>query len=182
MPERAGAASAGAAPASRAPAERDPSHLVRIGEAALETGVSERTLRYYEELGLLSPATHPPGRSRRYGAEQLARVRRIRELQETMGLNLEEIRRLLDAEARIEGLRAAWERNGDPRARLAILDEGLAVNLALRARVERQLRRASDLLAQIDARLERIEALRAELTAPPARRSAQALSRSANSR
>jgi DNA-binding transcriptional MerR regulator len=91
-----------------------PPPALRIGEAALATGVSERTLRYYEELGLLAPAGHSPGGTRRYGEIQLARVRRIRELQELLGLNLDEIKSILSGEDRFDALRSAWERSEDP--------------------------------------------------------------------
>ncbi|MGH3353826.1 MAG: MerR family transcriptional regulator [Nocardioides sp.] len=52
-----------------------------IGEVARRTGVTERTLRYYEELGLLKPARDGGGR-RRYGAEHINRLYRIRLLRE----------------------------------------------------------------------------------------------------
>src|SRR5205823_1623096 len=52
----------------------------RIGELAERCGVSTRTLRYYEQLGLLSPDAHTRGGARRYSVEAEARVERIREL------------------------------------------------------------------------------------------------------
>ncbi len=54
---------------------------ITIGEAARRTGVTERTLRYYEEHGLLAPARDGGGR-RRYGTEQIDRLYRIRLLRE----------------------------------------------------------------------------------------------------
>lgn len=52
-----------------------------IGEVARRTGVTERTLRYYEELGLLTPRRDAGGR-RRYDAEHVDRLYRIRLLRE----------------------------------------------------------------------------------------------------
>src|SRR5271165_6759045 len=95
--------------------------LLRIGEMAERTGVSERTLRYYEELDLLVPAGHSPGGSRRYSELEVARVLRIRELQQLLGLNLDEIRTVLAAEDRLEALRAAWHEHQDPESRRRIL-------------------------------------------------------------
>lgn len=48
-----------------------------IGEVARRTGVTERTLRYYEVLGLLTPRRDTGGR-RRYDVEQVDRLYRIR--------------------------------------------------------------------------------------------------------
>src|SRR3954465_3204042 len=78
----------------------------RIGEIAEAAGVSTRTLRYYEELGLLSPSGHSPGGARRYSDSDLARVLRIRELQDLVGFNLDEIKKIVAAEARLGELRA----------------------------------------------------------------------------
>ena len=64
---------------------------LRIGQAAAIVGVSTRTLRYYEELGLLHPSSRSPGGGRRYCEEDLARLLRIRELQSLMGFNLRDI-------------------------------------------------------------------------------------------
>ena len=123
---------------------------LRIGEVASLTGVTPRTLRYYEELGLISPDSRDtPAQGRRYSQEEIERVRRIKEMQEFLGVGLFEIRDTLQAEDRLLGLRAAYRRTSSPSAQAALLKE--AVQL-----VERQLR-------QIDERLERLAALRVEL-------------------
>ena len=88
----------------------------RIGEVAAETDVSTRTLRYYEELGLLTPSGHSPGGARRYSDDDVARVRRIRELQELVGFNLEEIRTIVAAEDRLGELRQEFRAGRSPMA------------------------------------------------------------------
>lgn len=52
---------------------------MKIGELARETGVSVRLLRYYEEVGLLSPH-RPDGGHRRYAPDAPEAVHRIRVL------------------------------------------------------------------------------------------------------
>ena len=81
--------------------------LLGIGAAAVRAGVSERALRYYQELELITPSGRTPGGMRRYSEADLARVARIRELQSLLGLNLEEIAAVLRNEDRIEGIRRA---------------------------------------------------------------------------
>jgi DNA-binding transcriptional MerR regulator len=146
-----------------------PGTLVAIGAAAQLAGVSERTLRYYEELGLVTPAAHSPGGSRRYGPDQLERVRRIRELQELLGSNLEEIRALLERDDRREELRAKWEANEDPASRRAVLVEAIESNRSVRQRLEAKRERIGCLIADVDERLAHLEALLAELTVPARR-------------
>lgn len=136
-----------------------PGALVAIGAAAAITGVSERTLRYYEEIGLVTPAAHSPGGCRRYASEQVERVRRIRELQELLGLNLEEIRALLERDDRREVLRAAWEASEDVTSRRAILTEAIDSNLAVRQRLVVKRDRIDALVAEVDSRISRYREL-----------------------
>jgi DNA-binding transcriptional MerR regulator len=69
--------------------------LWKVGELARRTGLSVRTLRYYDEIGLLSPAQHSDAGYRLYAPADIARLQQIRSLRE-LGFPLEEIRTLLD--------------------------------------------------------------------------------------
>ena len=91
--------------------------LLGIGAAAAQAGVSERALRYYQQLGLLEPASTTPGGLRRYSADDLARVARIRELQTLLGLNLDEIAVVLRNEDRLAQIRRAYGRGHERRQR-----------------------------------------------------------------
>jgi DNA-binding transcriptional MerR regulator len=83
----------------------------RIGELASLFGVTDRTIRYYEELGLLEPAERPGGAHRKYPARNAIYIKRIQQLKD-YGLTLAEIRELFDLARR--------DRSGDAvRRRLA---------------------------------------------------------------
>lgn len=125
-----------------------------IGAVAGATGVSERTLRYYEELGLIRPAAHRAGGSRLYSEADIERVQRIRELQELMGFNLEEIRTVLFAEDRLGVLRGQYRTGTGDRA--AVVEEAIATLESLRAQVDVKLARLQEFRAGFDARLERL--------------------------
>jgi DNA-binding transcriptional MerR regulator len=134
--------------------------LLGISKAAAECGVSERSLRYYEEIGLLSPAGKTPGGLRRYSVEDLDRVRRIRQLQSLLGLNLDEIRVLLESEDRLDFIRQEIKAAGPSSARRrALLDEGLAVRQAMAATVDAKLARLREFRQEIGAMIGRIEQL-----------------------
>jgi MerR family transcriptional regulator, thiopeptide resistance regulator len=91
-----------------------------IGDVARRTGLTERTLRYYEELGLLTPSRDTGGR-RRYDGESLDRLYRIRLLR-ALGTPLAEVdpdasdllglarRHLADLDTRLAGLARQRER------------------------------------------------------------------------
>jgi DNA-binding transcriptional MerR regulator len=118
--------------------------LFKIGAVAQSTGVSERTLRYYEELGLVNPADHCPGASRLYSEADVERVRHIRRLQSLMGLNLEEIRDFIAAEDRLAELKAHYA-SAPPEAKRRDLEEALSTLESMRSQVASKLKRLSEL-------------------------------------
>lgn len=102
---------------------------MRIGEVASATGTTTKTLRFYEQMGLLPPAGRTAGGYRTYGADTLARLDFIRRGQ-SAGLALTQIRDVLHVRD-----------GGDPpcehvrqllRERLHALDTQLAELRALR--------------------------------------------------
>jgi DNA-binding transcriptional MerR regulator len=128
---------------------------LRIGEAAARIGVSSRTLRYYEELGLLTPSGRTPGGARRYTDDDIARLEHIRELQELMGFNLDEILEVVRIEDRLAKLREEWLAGRPPERRAEILEEALRHNADLRARVEAKIARLRVFLDSIDEKRQR---------------------------
>ncbi len=74
--------------------------LYQIGEAADRVGLSLRTVRYYEELGLVVPSKRSPGGFRLYTDEDIERLALIKEMK-PLGLRLEEMRSLLEAHDRL---------------------------------------------------------------------------------
>ena len=67
----------------------------RIGELASRVGLTERTIRYYEELGLLESVKRLDGGTRVYTDDDVRRLKFIRKLK-TLGLSLNEMRELED--------------------------------------------------------------------------------------
>lgn len=65
-----------------------------VGALAKRVGVSIRTLRYYDEIGLLAPARHKAAGYRLYGAGDVARLQQIRSLRQ-VGFSLDEIQTIL---------------------------------------------------------------------------------------
>ena len=69
--------------------------LLRIGELAKQTGFSAKTLRYYEDIGLVRPAERSESGYRLYSDDVLERLRFVRRSR-GLGLRLEDIRRILE--------------------------------------------------------------------------------------
>jgi DNA-binding transcriptional MerR regulator len=140
-------------------AER-PSELLSIGAAATFLGVSERALRYYQQLGLIIPSGTTPGGTRRYSAEDLARVTRIRELQALLGLNLDEIAIVLRNDDRMAEIRAAYhdERTGTEE-RADLCRESLVLQEHLRDVVQAKRAALDEFLLDVESRIARVRAV-----------------------
>jgi DNA-binding transcriptional MerR regulator len=128
---------------------------LRISEAASLVNVSPRTLRYYEELGLLSPSLYTPGGERRYTDEDLVQLRRVLELREVLGMNLDEIREFLSFETRLDELRASYRSTRGATSKRARAEQ--------RATLKEALELNESLAEQLNAKLARMDSFRAKL-------------------
>jgi len=99
------------------------SRSLRIGEVAERVGVTPRTIRYYEELGLLGGSSaRAKGAHRVYDESDVARLRELIRLRDLLGLSLEELVELAEAEEARAALRDRWESDPSDAERLAIVD------------------------------------------------------------
>ena len=103
----------------------------RIQEVAADVGLTTRSIRYYEEIGLLAPA-RSGGDYRLYDVEDVERLRFIKALRDDAGFSLAEIGQLLEDEAARARNRAAFKATDDPVERRALALDGIA-------RIDRQI-------------------------------------------
>jgi MerR family transcriptional regulator, repressor of the yfmOP operon len=101
---------------------------LRIGEVARLAGTTPRTIRYYEEIGLLPVAKgRQPGTHRTYAEADVERLTELLRLKDLLGLSLEELKELVEAEGARAALRREWQGGvEDPVRRRQILEESLA--------------------------------------------------------
>jgi MerR family transcriptional regulator, repressor of the yfmOP operon len=124
---------------------------LRIGEAAERSGVTPRTIRYYEELGLLPRADRPVGKHRVYSEEDVERLQELTRLRDLLGLSLEELRSMIVAEDARAEVRRRFHATDSPQERIALLDEALPhldTQLTLVRRRIDQLRELEDELVE----------------------------------
>ncbi|OKI02540.1 MerR family transcriptional regulator [Streptomyces sp. CB02923] len=81
--------------------ERTGSTHMQIGEVAARTGLSLRTIRHYEETGLVTPSARSQGGFRLYTGTDVARLMVIRRMK-PLGFTLDQMRDLLDATDRLD--------------------------------------------------------------------------------
>lgn len=131
-----------------------------IGAVCERSGLSPRTVRYYEELGLLPGVRRRAGGRRVYGADELERLRFIQRLK-ALGLSLAEIRQL----------NAVHAIGGSTGAMLGRLDELLARRLA---DLDARIAELAGLRDQIEKYRARVAQRRGALREEPGRRKAAA--------
>jgi MerR family transcriptional regulator, repressor of the yfmOP operon len=99
---------------------------LRIGEVAELTGTTPRTIRYYEEIGLLPLAgDRVSGKRRLYTSDDVERLRELIRLRELLNLSLDELKQLVEAETARAGLRERWQHAEDPTEQRQILEQSL---------------------------------------------------------
>ncbi|MBV8431580.1 MAG: MerR family transcriptional regulator [Solirubrobacterales bacterium] len=99
---------------------------LRIGEVAELTSTTPRTIRYYEEIGLLPPAGQRElGKHRCYTQADVDRVKEIVRLKGLLGLSLEQLSQLLAAEDARAEIRREYRQSEDPAQQRRLLSEAL---------------------------------------------------------
>jgi DNA-binding transcriptional MerR regulator len=145
------------------PSEAVPARLLRINEVAAETGLTTRTIRYYEEVGLLAPAARSEGDYRLYDASDLDRLRFIRDLRDDAGFSLSQIRQLLEDEAARERNRERLRATTDPAERRQYLGEAEERVLRQVALLDAKAARLAVMIDEAHTRLARIRGHLADL-------------------
>jgi DNA-binding transcriptional MerR regulator len=130
------------------PETADP--LLAIADVREQTGLSARTLRYYEELGLLPGVRRRAGGRRVYGPDELERLRFIQRLK-ALGLSLAEIKELNAVHAIAGSTRAMLARLGELLdRRLADLDARIRELASLRDEIGRYRAHVADRAEGLD--------------------------------
>jgi len=138
---------------------------LRIGEVARLVGTTPRTIRYYEEIGLLQrdPARLAGGH-RTYGQQEVERLQEIIRLKELLGISLEDLRELVRTREAGAALRQELQREDlSPARRRAALGEAQKLLDRQLELVERRLGELERLKLELVERRQRVDRLLAEL-------------------
>ena len=157
MTDKKAPAAAPAEASAQTPTEK-PARLLRIQEAAADVGLTTRSVRYYEEMGLLRPAARSEGDYRLYDPTDLERLRFIKGLRDDAGFSLAEIAQMLEDEAARERGHAALHASTDPAERKRLLCER-------QASFERQIDTLQRKIGRLQAMVDETEVRRARTVA-----------------
>ena len=126
---------------------------LQIGEVAQRTGVTQRTLRFYEEKGLLRPPSRMDGGFRLYSEEDVKRVEHIRRLQDLLGISLADIKEMVDADEVLRELRSQYRPESAITEKRNQLQKATEVTEAQFAIVKQKMEQMREMETQLTERL-----------------------------
>jgi MerR family transcriptional regulator, repressor of the yfmOP operon len=143
----------------------------RIGEVAERAAVTTRTIRYYEELGLLgATAERTKGAHRLYTDADITRLQELIRLRDLLGLSLDELVELTEAEEARAALRNQWAESASDRERAQIVKAAIALIERQIELVHARQHRLSDFADELSEKLASLHERQAELEQQRARR------------
>jgi DNA-binding transcriptional MerR regulator len=128
----------------------------KIEEVALRTGLTKRALRYYEDIHLLHPVRGESG-YRLFAEEDIEKLIRIKELKESLGFTLNEVKDILELE---NGLKTLWNENRNKKEEIQKSMEKIQKQIGIIESKEQTLGRAK---AKYNDALNRLEGLLLEV-------------------
>jgi MerR family transcriptional regulator, repressor of the yfmOP operon len=130
--------------------------LLRIQEVADLVGLTARSIRYYEEIGLLKPAARSEGAYRLYDADDVARLQFIKGLRDDAGFSLAEIGQLLEDETARATNRTRFRASTSIAERRAVLHDGIV-------RIDRQVATLRGKIARLESMIDAADERRRHL-------------------
>jgi DNA-binding transcriptional MerR regulator len=137
-------------------ADEDSPRYMQIGQVAERTGLTQRTVRYYEERGLLPPPARMEGGFRLYTEADVRRLHSIVEMKRLLGMSLAEIKDIVEADELVRELRRESKRASDRAEKRALAQQATRVLEAQIATVDGRIDQMRALRSHYAARLERL--------------------------
>lgn len=128
----------------------------KIDDVAKECGVTKRSIRYYEEIGLVSPPERSEGGYRLYTQEHIDRIKKIVDARDVLGFSLQEIQQILSIREEIEKRRQDYrqiEDEKEKRIKLQEFEQVLAKQLKM---VDQKLEKMIEIRKDMDSYYQRV--------------------------
>jgi DNA-binding transcriptional MerR regulator len=139
--------------------------VIRIGEVAERTGLTPRTIRYYEEIGLLpGPPERRKGEHRAYDDHDVERLGELTRLRDLLNISLDELKQLVEAEEARAAIRERFHASHSDTERVRLLDAALPHVETQLALVRHRLEELSKLESELVAKRKSILARKRELS------------------
>ncbi len=137
--------------------------MYTIDQAANRLKMTKRSLRYYEEIGLLLPPERTEGNYRLYSEEDILRIERILRLKEGLGVSLSEIKDMVAYEDERLDLTHSFQSSQNTRDKIVFLRRGEELALQELEIIKRKKAALSNIEKATKRRLQRLQRLREKL-------------------
>ena len=141
----------------------DESRLFTIEQVSAQTGLTKRTLRYYEEVGLLPPTDRTEGNYRRYTEADIKRLDKIKKLRDLLGFSLADIREIMEAEDERGQIKVAYKNATEAAAKIEQLDRADELIRKQLHLIEQKMIGLEEMRTALQAKIEHHKHVREEL-------------------
>lgn len=135
----------------------------QIGEVAEQTGVTQRTLRFYEEKGLVNPPERMEGGFRLYSEDDVNRILYIKRLQELLGFTLSEIKEMVEAEELLQQMIATFRPDRELPVRLQRVEQIIDALTRQLEVVDHKVEHLTTMREELRGKMSRMQARRKEI-------------------
>jgi len=143
--------------------------LYRMDDVVKRTGLTPRSIRYYEEVGLLTAPSRTAGGFRLFTEADVVKLQRIKELQTLLGFSLAEIKESMHVDAVRAELRQAYAQATDPNTRLAVIKQAADLLQSQVGLIDERVARLMQLRGEHTERLARLRTVREQILAESTR-------------
>ncbi|NMM53182.1 MerR family transcriptional regulator [Paenibacillus aquistagni] len=126
----------------------------KIEEVMRETGLTKRTLRYYEELGIIQPPDRSEGNIRLYTDADIRRIRLLIEAKEVLGFSLLELKQFVDWKEHLSDEHDEHKKQGKAKPEALLTAEAMLVNQL--QQLEGKMKRMQEFKGYIEELLESV--------------------------
>ena len=142
----------------------DEPRLFTIEQVSAQTGLTKRTLRYYEEVGLLPPTDRTEGNYRRYTEADVKRLDKIKKLRDLLGFSLADIREIMEAEDERGQIKVAYKNETEAAAKIGQLDRADELIRRQLHLIEQKMIGLEEMRTALQAKIEHHKHVREELS------------------
>jgi MerR family transcriptional regulator, repressor of the yfmOP operon len=125
-------------------------NLFKIEDVAKQSGLTKRTIRYYEEIGLLFPPDRSDGGFRLYSEKHIERLKQITNARDVLGISLQELQEYVSINEQFQAQREGFRQIEDKELKLVKIVE-----------IEQTI---GQQLLMIDQKLEKLTEIRKEFS------------------
>ncbi|WP_256941197.1 MerR family transcriptional regulator [Bacillus sp. EAC] len=130
--------------------------LYKIDDVAKECGLTKRSIRYYEEIGLLFPPERSEGGFRLYSDKHIERLKQIMNVRDVLGFTLQEVQEYISIDMEFEEHRQQYRELFDEnqkREKLIEVERILSQQLEM---IDQKLKKMSDIRNDMDKKYQRV--------------------------